>query len=105
MANRALKLGSLAIFVVGSVELAGAADLPRKAPPIAPPVAFSWTGCYIGGYAGAADPQRSTFTDLGNATFRAFSGGITAGRIENTHSWNVDLDTSFIGGGTVGCNW
>ena len=105
MMKRQLIFGVGVLALAGMTIPAGAADMPVKAPPIAPPVAFSWTGCYIGGYAGYADPQRSTFTDLGNATFRAFSGGITAGRIENPHSWNVDLDTSFIGGGTIGCNW
>jgi len=36
----------------------------------------------------------------------------TAGAVENLsprregqHSWNVSLDSSFLGGGTLGCNW
>jgi outer membrane immunogenic protein len=82
-----------------------AADMPVKYRPPPPPV-FSWTGCYVGGYVGGAWADRSaTFTDLGNASFRSFSGGVVAGRLENSHSWNVDLDSSFIGGGTLGCNW
>src|SRR5262249_11291468 len=31
-----------------------AADLPVKAPRAPPPAPFSWTGCYVGGNAGAA---------------------------------------------------
>jgi len=46
-----------------------------------------------------------TFTDLGNAQFRSYSGGIIAGRVEDRHSWSAGSDSSFIGGGTFGCNW
>jgi outer membrane immunogenic protein len=42
---------------------------------------------------------------LGNSNFRAFSGGLVGGRREGSHSFNVGLDNSFIGGGTLGCNW
>jgi outer membrane immunogenic protein len=66
----------------------------------------NWTGCYIGGYIGGAFSERdTTFTDLGNNTFRAYSGGIVAGRAENPHSWDVGSNSSVIGGGTVGCNY
>jgi len=103
---RTLALGWVALVAVAAP--ADAADLgrmPVKAP-VAVPAAFSWTGCYVGGFVGGAFSERDpVFTDLGNANFRAFSGGITAGRVENVHSWNVGLDDSFIGGGTLGCNW
>jgi outer membrane immunogenic protein len=108
MSTQALKLGSVALLAFASIGVASAADLrmPVKAPPAAAPVAFGWTGCYVGGYVGGAWHDRDPlFTDLGNANFRAFSGGITAGRVEDRHSWGIDLDTSFIGGGTLGCNW
>ena len=85
---------------------AGAADLhmPVKAPPA--PAVFSWTGCYVGGYAGGGFTQRDPlFTDSGNANFRSFSGGVTAGRVEGAHSWSVSSKDSVIGGGTLGCNW
>ena len=92
---------------LGIVGTASAADLGIRRPFAAPPVAlFSWSGCYIGGYVGGAWNERdATFTDLGNSTFQAFSGGIVSGRREGTHSWNAGLDDSFIGGGTLGCNW
>jgi len=90
---------------------AGAADLGRpitKAPPapVVPP--FTWTGCYVGGFVGGAfrdgDP---TFTDLGNGTFRAFSGGVTTPvTVAAPHSFSTSSsDGSFLGGGTLGCNW
>jgi outer membrane immunogenic protein len=37
--------------------------------------------------------------------FGAFAGGLTTPRREGSHSWNVPLDSSVIGGGTLGCNW
>jgi hypothetical protein len=54
---------------------------------------------------GAWNGRDATFTDRGNSTFRAFSGGLVGGRAEGSHSWNVGLDSSFIGGGTLGCNY
>jgi outer membrane immunogenic protein len=89
-----------------------AADLPRKAPaytPPPPPPAFSWTGCYLGGYAGGAwqGSNGAEFTDLsnGNANFHSYSGGAARALIVPSHSWSDDLGSSFIGGGTLGCNW
>jgi len=92
--------------VVGMAGTAIAADLRVKAP-IAAPAPFNWSGCYIGGYVGGAwhDRDGATFTDLGNSQFGAFAGGLTLGRVEGRHSWSTDLDSSVIGGGTVGCNW
>src|SRR5580692_9872261 len=40
--------GSIALVAFASVGAAGAADLPVKVPPVAPVLAYSWTGCYIG---------------------------------------------------------
>jgi len=76
---------------------------PPPAPPAPPPV-FNWSGCYIGGYVGVAFTQRDViFTDLGNSAFGSYSGGVAGPR--GNHSWNVGLDNSAIGGGTLGCNW
>jgi len=75
-----------------------------KVPPPEPPPVFNWTGCYIGGYVGGAfSAQDAIFTDLGNSTFASFSGGIAGAR--GSHSWNVGQGNSFIGGGTLGCNY
>jgi outer membrane immunogenic protein len=109
MSIRALMLGRVALFVFVLAAPASAADLGRPSV-VAPPVAFSWTGCYVGGYLGGAGADRdAVFTDLGNSMFRAFSGGsarlANGTRVEGTHSWGVPLDSSVIGGGTLGCNW
>src|SRR5262245_65881879 len=99
------RLGSVIVCAFAFAGTASAADL--RVPPVAPPPGFNWSGCYVGAYLGGArldgDP---TFTDLGNAAFRSYSGGLVAGRVEDRHSWNVGLgNSSFIGGGTLGCNW
>ena len=88
---------------------AGAADLgrmPTKAPVAAPIPPFSWTGCYIGGYIGGAWQNDPVFTDLGNSIFGAYSGGVTTPvTLAAPHAWSTSSDGTFIGGGTLGCNW
>jgi outer membrane immunogenic protein len=116
MRGRRRALGSVVLWVFALAGTAGAADygVPYQAPSYGVPVRaradlppyVNWTGCYIGGYIGGAFSERdTTFTDLGNNTFRAYSGGIVAGRAENPHSWDVGSNSSVIGGGTVGCNY
>jgi outer membrane immunogenic protein len=86
-----------------AADLRGRAPVPYQPPPPPPPV-FSWSGCYIGGYVGGAwNDGDAIFTDRGNSTFGSFSGGIAG--VRGIHSWNVGQDKSFIGGGTLGCNW
>ena len=112
MRSIAIVLGLTAI-----TTSATAADLPVKAPPRLAPV-FSWTGCYIGGYIGGAwnGGDGAIFTDQGQnglgpagsiavPPFQSYAGGAVAARLVPPHSWSADLDSSFIGGGTLGCNW
>src|SRR5438552_11537219 len=99
-------VGSVALFTLALAGIASGADLRTPVRPRAYVPAFSWTGCYLGGYVGGAwNDNDATFTDLGNALFASYSGGITTPRREGLHSWDVGLDNSFLGGGTVGCNW
>jgi outer membrane immunogenic protein len=112
-------LGWLALATLGLVECAAAADLPFGMPVKAPPMAaFSWTGCYLGGYAGGAwnSGSGATFTDQGQnglgaagstavPPFQSYSGGAVASRLVPPHSWNDDLGAGVSGGGTLGCNW
>ena len=97
------KLGSIVLSAFVMAGTAGAADLRVATPP---PPAFNWSGCYVGGFVGGARSDGDmTFTDLGNAQFRSYSGGIVAGRLENQHSWNIGPGSSVTAGGTAGCNW
>jgi outer membrane immunogenic protein len=112
MSIRVLMLGRVALFAFVLAAPASAADLGRPPPlPVKapPPVAFSWTGCYLGGYLGGAGADSdAVFTDLGNSRFAAFSGGFASSggvRVEGAHRWGVPFDSSVIGGGTLGCNW
>jgi outer membrane immunogenic protein len=115
-------LACLSIAALAAADYASAADLPMrmpvKAPPMAPPPAFSWTGCYLGGYVGGgwSNSNGAVFTDQGqnglgaagsiaNPPFQSYSGGAVAARLVPPHSWNDDLNGSFLGGGTLGCNW
>jgi outer membrane immunogenic protein len=85
-----------------TTSAAMAADLPSKAPPVAPlipPPMFNWTGFYVGLFAGGA------FSD-GN--MRVTERGSLPGPIGYNglnHSWANSLGDSFIGGGTLGFNW
>jgi outer membrane immunogenic protein len=111
MSKRPLHLASAALFALALAVPAGAADLgrmPTKAPVAVPPPPFSWSGCYIGGFVGGAFTNDDAgFTDLGNGIFPSFSGGIVPAGLggPGIHSFAVPLDSSVIGGGTLGCNW
>ena len=68
---------------------AWAADLPVKAPPVRAPVAYSWSGCYGGVNAGGAWARiKHDLVVPGEAAFSS-----------------SERDTSFTGGGQLGCNW
>ena len=101
-----IQIGRLGSIVLGAFVMAGtagAADLGVATPP---PPAFNWSGCYVGGFIGGARSDGDmTFTDLGNAQFRSYSGGVVAGGLENQHSWSIGSGSSVTAGGTGGCNW
>jgi outer membrane immunogenic protein len=81
------------------VTTASATDLGvrQPPPPVGPivPVAlpFSWTGCYVGGFAGGAWAS----SDVDVAYSPVFGGPFD--------TWSYEVKGSFIGGGTAGCNW
>jgi outer membrane immunogenic protein len=96
-------LASAAILAMAGVASAADMRMPVKAPPVIAPV-FSWTGCYIGGYVGGAWAANDA------ATYELFDGvggyGVNhAGGATTYRAWSYKTDSSFIGGGTVGCNW
>lgn len=78
---------------------ASAADLraPIRAPVVAP--VYNWTGCYIGGFIGGAwNAENVSVLDNNGYNNAVYNVG-------PFDRWNYDLDSSFIGGGTLGCNW
>jgi outer membrane immunogenic protein len=92
--NKLALVATVGLVAVGVLEVGSgrAADLPVKAP--APKVApYSFTGCYVGGFAGWGEANRWQSMDL--------NGFNPAG----ANPWEFSLNTSATYGGTVGCNW
>ena len=86
----------LAVTAV-SATAANAADLglnvPLRTAPVATP--FTWTGCYLGGHAGAG----WGFTKWANTADTVAFGDLAPGQGYS------QTDAGFIGGGQVGCNY
>jgi outer membrane immunogenic protein len=76
---------------------ANAADLPVRAPFAPAPVAapFTWTGCYLGGHAGAG----WAYTNWSNTTNTTAFGDLAAGQGYS------QTNAGFVGGGQIGCNY
>lgn len=88
-----------AVALMLGMGAASAADLPMyaKARPVAVASAYNWTGCYVGGFVGAASGGRVDATEPVN-TFGPYN--------LPGSPYNYDLNNgSFIGGGTLGCNY
>jgi len=74
-----------------------AADLGSRPVYGAPAPVFTWTGCYIGGFAGGASGAGVNATELFNPLNGSYNNTGTPYRYET--------DASAIAGGTIGCNW
>jgi outer membrane immunogenic protein len=111
-------------FILGSLAIAAmiagpamAADKKVKAPILKapPPVLFSWTGFYVGGFAGGAGAGSVSSADAQNpatvvsaATFLAGTPAICDGGTPGLKVGciaNYSLGASLIAGGTAGYNW
>src|ERR1700691_3242743 len=89
-------VASIAAAVCGAPALA--ADMPIKAPPMAPVLAaaYNWTGFYLGGNVGGerqSDPGTST-------CFQALGAGL-----DNNPQANALTGHAIIGGIQAGYNW
>lgn len=97
-------IAGLAALSIGAVcGTAGAADMAVKAPlrPAAP--AWSWSGCYVGGYVGGAGGR-----DVNATEPVSLGGAFPAGTFYNAPlgaPYSAGLGSSVIGGGSLGCNW
>ena len=99
--KKILGLVGVALLVAGP---AFAADMAVKAPvrPMAAP-AYNWTGCYVGGFVGGAGGSNVSASEAASQ-----GGRFPAGTFYNAPagaSYSYRTDASFIGGGTLGCNW
>jgi len=82
-----------------ALSAAHAADLPTKAPPVAP--AYNWGGCYFGVNAGAGGAGSDFSSTVGTGTHLLPADAALVSGSE-TGSANA---TGFLGGGQAGCNW
>jgi outer membrane immunogenic protein len=90
-------VSALALFAASEAK---SADLPVKAPIIAPPI-FSWTGCYVGGHVGFGW-GRNRHTQTGSVV--PTISGSSAPPINGRASGAIDTSGGLIGG-QVGCNY
>jgi outer membrane immunogenic protein len=102
LARNAVLAPTLAIsslFAITSTAVL-AADMPLKAK--APAArAFSWTGCYVGVNAGGGSSGSNLTTSVDPGTHLTDPGDLATVGASGSNSIN---DSSFMGGGQLGCN-
>ena len=97
-----------AVAALGFVGVASAADIPAKAPVVAPTPVFSWTGFYLGVQGGAArsnsaiDGQASFSTTIRNANYSIKD---TSGDVGIYGGYNYQFSQVFLLGGEADFNW
>jgi outer membrane immunogenic protein len=96
---------NLAIAVVTTV-LAGtpafAADMPVKAPPVAPAPVYNWTGWYAGVNLGASFGRAKTDFNVAPITVTTTGGPIPVDGFAGSNTVNP---SGFMGGGQIGYDW
>jgi outer membrane immunogenic protein len=97
---------ALGVLIVGSIG-ATAADLPMKAPPIAPPVLYNWTGFYVGLNAGGTFGGGDTsVTGVPILNAGVLGAGPLQAAIDQAATGGGGTNRGrFIGGGQIGWNW
>ncbi len=101
---RGIRRPVVSLIMVGAVALAAvpaerskAADLPAKAPV---PIAYNWSGCYVGGNAGLGMTSSDYNTTVDNGT-HLLGGDPGVVDAAGTGGFNGD---NYLIGGQVGCN-
>jgi len=79
-----------------------AADMAVKAPPPAPAPAYSWTGWYVGGNAGASFGHAKTDFNAAPATVNTTFGSFDTPGLAGSA---ITEPAGVIGGGQIGYNW
>jgi outer membrane immunogenic protein len=104
-----------ALLIAGPLSIANAADMAVKAPPLAvAPVAYNWTSCYVGGYAGGlwahkdwtnVTPGAAVVGPLGG---HDVDGGIYGGQlgcdVQTYGNWVFGIQGSLAGLHSTGSN-
>jgi outer membrane immunogenic protein len=85
------------VLGLGLANAASAADMAVKARPMAPPIVFTWTGCYVGVEGGFKTARNRTNYGPNSVTAPVIVPGTQA-------SPDYDFTGGLIGG-TVGCNY
>jgi outer membrane immunogenic protein len=93
--RRSFFLSSVAGSALTLATAASAADMAVKAPPLAPPPAWSWSGFYVGGNVGYGWGNSNTTVSFIDAVTLAVLAA-------PSQSFSMD---GFIGGGQIGYNW
>jgi outer membrane immunogenic protein len=103
------------LFSAGIVGTASAADMAVKAPPMAVPEVWTWTGFYIGGNLGGSWSDNrlgydTPFTTPGNIfSFCSAPTGVAAPVLVGANPFDLSTGcsrpSSFIGGAQIGYNW
>jgi outer membrane immunogenic protein len=93
----AISVGVLTLAALPALAADIPVRIPIKSPVMVAPV-YNWTGCYLGGYVGGASASRNvTARDLNGYNYPPpFAPGLP---------FSYKLDSSVIGGGTLGCNY
>jgi outer membrane immunogenic protein len=89
--KRALGLLGATLLIAGPAVAADLGSRPFYKP------AFTWTGCYIGGFAGGASGAGVNANELSSPSAGFYNVTGTP--------YSYRTDASAIAGGTVGCNW
>ena len=91
------------LFLSSAIVAAGpalAADLPLKAPPMAAPVPYTWSGCHVGGHIGAGW-DKTTYSDPGTLS----GGSLVQNFAPVGASFSADSSGAFLGGVQAGCDY
>jgi outer membrane immunogenic protein len=94
------KLAIAALVVAAPAGFAAAADMPVKVRPAPTPV-FSWTGFYVGGYAGTSWMDQVNTTDPCLVGVACLATGTYNGVPPSIY----DMKEGFVGGLEFGYNW
>src|SRR5262245_21850089 len=102
--KRLLAAVTLTALTFAAASPAMSADLAVKARPLPPPIAYSWSGCYVGVQAGYAN-HNAVHTDVGYYSFGgSWEGWSHGGTVGALAGCNLQYG-SFVYGIEVDGNW